>query len=123
MDEFRSPLFIVCAILFLVHQAAQYILKLSIPLADAYLDNLIAMPLILTLVQVERRHLFKRGPQYKLPVLEIGLATVYVSVVSEFLFPLLSTRFTYDTLDFIFFFLGAVLFYGVEKRSAISETT
>jgi hypothetical protein len=73
--------------------------------------------------QAERRHLFKKGPQYKLPVLEIGLATVYVSVVSEFLFPLLSTRFTYDTLDFIFFFLGAVLFYGVEKRSAISETT
>jgi hypothetical protein len=123
MEEFKSPLFIVCAFLFLLHQGLQHLLKFSVPLADAYLDNLVAMPLILTLLQAERRHLFKKGPQYKLPLLEIILATIYVSAISEFLFPVLTTRFTYDALDFVFFFLGAALFYSIEKQSAISDTS
>lgn len=107
-----------CVVLFLVHQVLQYMLNIRIALADAYLDNLLAMPIILTLLVAERRHLFKRGPDYRLPLLEVGLATLYISMVSELLFPLLSSRFTFDLLDYFFFISGAVLFIIVNRESA-----
>jgi hypothetical protein len=114
MEALKSPLFITSCILFIVHQLLQHVFKINIPLADEYLDNLLAMPIILPLLLVERRYLFKRGSTYRLPLLESILATIYVSLISELLFPLLSSRFTFDWLDFVFFFAGAGVYLVVE---------
>lgn len=116
MQTLKSPLFIVSIALFLLHQVLQHLLKISLPLADRYLDNLLAMPIILSLLLAERRHLFRRGNSYQLSWLEIVLATLYVSAISEWLFPVLSKRFTFDPLDFVFFFGGAGIFYLVHKQ-------
>lgn len=116
METLKSPLFIICCVLFLLHMIFQYSLKINIPLADAYLDNLLAMPIILTLLLAERRHIFHKGNAYQLPILDIFLATAYVSAISEWLFPWLSSRFTFDPLDFLFFFLGAGIFYLVTYK-------
>ena len=111
MKVLKSPLFIVCMVLLALHQFQQYVLKLSVPVADAYLDNLLAMPILLFLLVAERRLLFKRGAYYQLSMAEVVLATLYVSVISELLFPLLSSRFVFDWMDFLFFFIGAAIYY------------
>ena len=116
MKALKSPLFIICVILFLLHQLIQYVFKIKIAFADAYLDNLVAMPIILTLLHAERRYIFKRGVSYRLTTLEIILATIYIAVMSEVLFPLLSPRFTFDWFDFVFFFAGAALFLVTETK-------
>ena len=117
METLKTPLFVICSSLFLLHLVLQHLLKINLPLVDAYLDNLLAMPVILTLFLAERRHIFHKGLSYQLPLFEILLATAYVSAISEWLFPWLSSRFTFDPLDFLFFFLGAGLFYLVHNKS------
>jgi hypothetical protein len=106
-----SAAFVTCCILFLVHQLTQRVLHISIPLADSYLDNFLATPILLTLLLVERRTLFRYGLNYTLSVTEVGLATLFIAVVGEVLFPKLSREFTADWLDVVFYSLGSVLFY------------
>jgi hypothetical protein len=114
MQFFKSPLFIVCSILFLLHQLLQHVFSINIALADAYLDNIMAMPIVLTILQAERQILFKRALAYQLPVLEVFLATLYIILISELIFPLLTTRFTSDWLDVVFFLAGAGIYLIVE---------
>lgn len=117
----KSPFFLICCVLFLLHQLLQYGLQIYIPLADSYLDNLLAMPIMLTLLLAERRWLFRKGPHYHLSLLEILLTTLYISLISEFLFPKLSTRFTFDVLDFFFFFAGAGLYLLFIHRPMVTQ--
>ncbi len=116
METLKTPLFIISSTFFLLHQVLQYLFRINLPLADAYLDNLVAMPIILTLLLAERRHIFRKGHSYQLPHLEIILATLYVSAVSEWLFPCLSNLFTFDPLDFAFFFLGSAIYFLVHNK-------
>lgn len=60
MKIFKSPVFIICTILFLVHQIMQKGLDIHFNLLDRYLDNLLAMPIILTFLMLERRYLLGR---------------------------------------------------------------
>ncbi len=113
--------FIVCCILFVVHQLLQKVLHISIPLADQYLDNLLATPILLTLLVAEKRILFRRGGDYTLSVLEVCMATLLIALVSEYLFPYLSNEFTFDWADIVFYALGSMLFYFTINKSKIPK--
>lgn len=111
MKVLTSPVFIICALLFIVHQVLQKGLDITFSLIDRYLDNLLAMPIILSLLLVERQYLFKRGKTYRLPALEVVIATVFITLISEIVFPLLSKKFTTDWWDVVFLGLGSLIFY------------
>jgi hypothetical protein len=111
-----SPVFVICCVLFVAHQLAQRVLEMPIPFADNYLDNFLATPILLTLLLVGRRTLFKYGRDYTLSVPEVCLATVLISAVGEILFPELSENFTADWLDVLFYALGSVLFYATVNK-------
>ena len=111
-----SGSFIACCILFLAHQITQRVLELSIPFADNYLDNLLATPILLTLLLVERRILFRYGSDYTLTVQEVSMATVFIAVVGEVLFPALSREFIFDWLDVLFYSVGSFLFHITINR-------
>ncbi len=117
MAVLRSPVFIICISLFIVHQIVQKGLEISFPLFDRYLDNLLAMPVILTLLLAERQWLFKKGSSYKLPVLDITIATIYIIIITEVIFPLLSKNFITDWRDIIFYILGSVIFHLTINKS------
>lgn len=116
MALFRSPIFLSCLFLFIAHQLFQKVLNISLPLFDDYLDNLVAMPIILTIFLTEKRMLWGKGNNYKLPVLDIVLLTIYLSFISELVFPFLSNRFTADWLDVGCYVLGSYLFYKCMNR-------
>jgi len=105
-----------------LHQLVQYGLKIRLAIVDAYLDNLLAMPIILTLLKAERRYLFKRGVAYRLSLLEVLLATSYVSIISEWVFPYFSKRFVFDLLDFLFFFIGSLIYLWAEQRGPTAKS-
>lgn len=111
MKVLTSPVFIICALLFVVHQVLQKGLDITFPLVDRYLDNLLTMPIILSLLLVERQYLFKRGKAYRLSALDVAIATVFIALISEILFPLLSQKFTTDWWDVVFLALGSLIFY------------
>ncbi|WP_224996045.1 hypothetical protein [Cesiribacter sp. SM1] len=111
MKILKSPFFIVCCVLFLLHQLLQKGLGISFAYLDSYLDTLLAMPIVLTLLIAERRVLFRRGDNYRLTVLDVVVATFFIVVVSEVVFPAFSDRFTPDWLDVVCYVLGSILFY------------
>ncbi|WKN40533.1 hypothetical protein [Tunicatimonas pelagia] len=111
MKVLTSPVFIICALLFIIHQVLQKGLDITFPMVDRYLDNLLTMPIILSLLLVERQYLFKRGKAYRLLALDVVVATVFITLVSEILFPLFSDDFTTDWWDVAFLALGSLIFY------------
>ncbi len=117
MQLFTRPVFIVCCLLFLLHQLLQKICKVSIPFADAYLDNFLLMPILLTFWLAEKNWLFKTPPDYNLTKTELAVATFYLLLVTEGLFPLLSQRFTFDLFDIVVTALSSLTYFIFQKTS------
>lgn len=111
MSLLKSPVFIICSTLFILHQIIYVFFNGEIPFVDPYLDTLLAMPIILTLLLFERKYVFKWKGYYRLTKLEIILATVFVAFISEVIFPALSEEFTADWIDVLCFFIGGIIFY------------
>lgn len=118
MAVLRSPLFVVCLVLFVLHLILQKVMHIRLGWADNYLDSLLAMPVILSLWLAERQWLFKRGSTYRLSPLHVLLATLYIAFITEGLFPLLSARFTADWLDVACYAAGSFVFYFTINRTA-----
>lgn len=116
MNVLLRPLFILCSALFVLHQLTQWGMNTHIPWADAYLDNLVAMPVVLHLWLAEQRLLFKKGENFELPASRIIVATAYILLITELIFPLLSSRFTADAWDVLYTAAGALLYYFSAKR-------
>jgi hypothetical protein len=116
----RSPVFLILLLIFILHQVSQYILKIQLPFLNNYLDNFLAMPVILTLLLAEKKYIYKQKDQ-SLSLLFIILATLYVAFVTEWLFPLLSERFTTDWLDLVFYSFGSVFFYLFMNKTVVKE--
>lgn len=116
MNVLKSPVFIICCLLFALHQLLQKGLHISLPLIDNYLDNLLAMPIILTFLLVERRILFRRGKGYRLSAMDVVMATVYIVVIAEVIFPLFSDNFVTDWRDVIFYALGSLIYWFTINR-------
>ena len=115
MTTLRSPFFIICLLLFIIHQVMQKGMDIHYKWFDRYLDNLLAMPVILTLLQAERIFLFRKGSAYLLPLFEIVMATLYIILITEIIFPIFSKNFTPDWADIFFYFAGSLLFYMFNK--------
>jgi hypothetical protein len=95
-------------LLFLLsHQLTQYGLGWKLPLLDNYLDPLLTMPLLLGLIQLERRLFFN---QPRLSVIEIAVITVALSVLFEEVFPRWQPDFIRDWWDYLMYGLGSFFF-------------
>lgn len=117
MQTLRSPLFIVCLFLFIMHQVLQKLLHIYNFWIDSYLDNFLAMPIILSLWQFEKICLFRKGRSYKLSILEITVATIYISFITEIVFPMFSKEFEGDILDLLVYTLGSGVFFTYNNFS------
>ncbi len=116
----RSPLFLICLLVFILHQVSQYIFKIPLPFLNNYLDNFLAMPVILFLLLAEKKYIYKQKDQ-KLSLLFVIIATLYVALVTEWLFPLLSERFTPDWYDLVFYSLGSAFYYFFMNKIPVKE--
>lgn len=101
-------LFVSALSLFTAHQVAQKVWGLAVPVADAYLDPLLCMPLLLTGLAWQQQRLSGRP---RLRLAEIILATAMVAFFSEWMFPRWSDSFTADPWDVVAYFAGAGLFF------------
>ena len=101
--------FFVCA--FLLHQLLQYGFGFSIPFVDSHLDPFIAPIVLLGAWQFERNWLIqKKAISSRLFLAEVIALTIYVALIREFIFPLLSSKFYYDPYDFLAYTLGGITF-------------
>lgn len=87
-----------------------------------YLDPFCAAVLFLYLVKYEKKRLFG---QEQLHATELVTITVFLIVIFETVFPLLSNRFTADILDGIIVGAGTCwfeIFQRLEKKQIVKET-
>lgn len=109
-EMFLRPWFIVILTIALTHQVLQKIFSFNILVIDSYLDPFLFMPILLHLILFERRYIFGKGASYRLPWYQILTIILFVSIVSELLFPRWSAEFTADYIDVIVYFIGGIVF-------------
>ncbi|MCB2410913.1 magnesium citrate secondary transporter [Hymenobacter lucidus] len=80
------------------------------PLLTAYLSDLLAMPVILTLALVVQRRWVQRNAAFVLPDSWLLGAWLYVALWFEVALPLLSAQHVADPLDAVAYGLGTLFF-------------
>lgn len=108
MKVLKNPWWWLAVVAFVVHQGVQWGLGVHQAYVDAYLDPLLAMPVLLGLWLLERQLIFR---VQRLQLLETAVATVLLSVLLEEVFPRYEPGFRHDAVDYVFYALGGVYFY------------
>jgi len=98
----------------------QWCLDLHIRFTDNYLDPILAMPILLSIIDWELEF-FRNRP--KLNISEIIASFIIFSVIFECFFPYFSANFTKDYWDVLAYLLGATLYYLVRENEEMSKFT
>lgn len=88
----------------------------TLPVIHNYLDDVLAIPVILTLAVAIQRQWVYRNKHYTLSKIQIIFAVVYVSVLFEGVLPLCSLKYTRDLWDILAYFAGAFIFNKLLNR-------
>ena len=116
MRLLRNLAFIVPASLFWLTYTLEYFKIFTWPFVHYYLDDLLAIPVILTLVVAVQRQWVYRNPQYVLSKFQVIFAVVYISIWFEGIMPAFSGKYTRDFWDMLAYILGAWFFYRFVNR-------
>jgi hypothetical protein len=111
MTVFKNPFFYIPVLIFVVNQVLERYFKLFIPFAHSYLDDLLAIPVILGITLQIYRKIHPEKDTFSLTKIQILVAIIYVSVVFEWFLPRFSSTYTSDILDVICYFVGGFYFY------------
>jgi hypothetical protein len=101
-----NPWFLASGGLFIVHYILQHA-ALKLPLADAYLDDLLCMPVVLSISLAAMRFLYSKT---RLTTAQILFTFIYCSVLFEVFLPMISRTYTGDVTDVVLYALGAWFF-------------
>lgn len=107
---FQNRAFLLAAGLYALHFGAGKA-GLSLPLLQHYLNDLLCMPLVLTLTLFLQRSFTFRDPGHVFTKHQVGIAVLYYSVAFELVLPPFLPRYTADPLDVLAYALGGWFFY------------
>ena len=116
MQILRNPFFILFCCLFWLTYLLEYFHVFTLPVIHNYLDDVLAIPVILTLAVAIQRQWVYRNKHYTLSKIQIIFAVVYVSVLFEGVLPLCSLKYTRDLWDILAYFAGAFIFNKLLNR-------
>jgi len=109
-------IWLACIGLFLVHQLLQKGLHWECYFLDSFMDPFLSMPILLGGIQLERTFLLRQfkgihtASTYQFTLLEIGVLSLFFSLLFEEGFPYWSAQFTRDSWDYLAYFLGSCFF-------------
>ena len=109
-------LFVLASSLFLLNQIAEKCFQIFVPFWHAYGDDLLCMPVVLTIALYLQRRFTFRNPNYIFSKTQIIVAVAYYAFVFEYVLPKYHAAYTADKFDVIAYSLGAWLFYGYINR-------
>jgi hypothetical protein len=114
MGALKHPIFIIASLLFLGNYSLE-IAGYSIPGVHAYMDDLLCLPVVLTLVLSVFQKL--RSPSFTFQASHIIFAALYFAFAFEWLLPKYSPAYVSDPWDVLCYSLGALVFYVFQNRS------
>ena len=116
MTVLKKPHFWLPALVFWVNQYLEKIQEIFIPYMHRYLDDLLAMPVILGITLQLFRWAYRKKESFIFTKMQILVGTAYISFIFEVLLPQWSDRYTADPFDLLCYGLGAVYFYFFINR-------
>jgi hypothetical protein len=117
--ELRRPAFWLPLLVYLLYQTNARLWHQPLPaLVTAYLSDLLALPVILTLALVVQRRWVQRQAAFALPDSWLLGAWLYVSVWFELVMPWRAGTFVGDWLDVVAYGLGTLFFRQLLNRPA-----
>jgi len=115
MNIIKHPAFVFIIIVAAIIYAAK-LMNVTLPKwTSFYLNDLLCMPIVLSLSLAAIRYLKKDDLLY-IPPLAIILITAYYSFHFEWLLPQFNSRYTSDWIDVLLYVSGAGVFYAFQKR-------
>jgi hypothetical protein len=112
-----NPVFLVCLSLATINQVLEKGFGLFIPIAHSYLDDLLCLPIVLTIGLSMYRY-FK--PEYRLTLVHMLPVLVVYSVYFEWYLPQFSTTATSDPIDIVMYVLGLTVFgYFINRNDEL----
>ena len=108
-------LFFICGFLFLLNEGLDY-LEYDLPVFwNHYLNDLLAMPIVLMLCLILTR-LIHKNKSIRLSLFTTCSVAALYAVYFELYLPGRSARYTADLLDALLYFCGALLFYFLQPE-------
>ena len=120
MRTFTHPVFIVCLVLFGLNQLLEWQQIYIAPLHH-YLDDLLCMPLVLTIALAAER-LYFGNYSFVLPLKYSCWAVLLFSAFFEEFLPRFSSIYTADSWDVLCYSCGAVVFYFTINKTSEPAT-
>lgn len=111
MSVFKNPYFFISVLLFAGNQVLEKGFGIFVPLVHAYLDDLLAIPVILGITLQVYRWIHPLKENFRFKKEHIFVAFLYVSVVFEGFLPWYSDQYVRDYWDILCYGLGAIFFY------------
>lgn len=111
MSVFKNPYFFLPLLLFAGNQVLEKSLGIFVPWIHAYLDDLMAMPVILGITLQIYRWIHPQKDFFSFKKQQVWVALIYVSLVFEAFLPWVSTDYRSDSWDVVCYAMGAFLFY------------
>jgi hypothetical protein len=87
----------------------------STPFLRGYLDDILAIPIVLSSVLGIMRFIFQREVNYFSPLL-IAFTVVLFAIAFEFALPNYSSTYTADIWDVVCYAIGALIFWQYQKH-------
>lgn len=80
------------------------------PLLESYLDDILCLPIILSITLYAHRRFRVNSNRFRLPLLHILIAFVVIAIGFEVVYPLMTSHGTADVADLLAYGGGAVIF-------------
>ncbi|MFC4870360.1 magnesium citrate secondary transporter [Negadavirga shengliensis] len=116
MSVIKNPFFLLPCLLFWINQYFEKTQGTFIPIVHSYLDDLLAMPVILGITLQIYRWLHPLKQTLVFTKLQIAVAVAYISLIFEILLPIWSDVYVRDIWDVFCYVLGAIYFYHLINK-------
>ncbi|WP_375584470.1 magnesium citrate secondary transporter [Cyclobacterium xiamenense] len=116
MPVYSNIWFLLPVVLFWVNQYLERVQEVRLPLVHSYLDDLLAMPVILGLTLQLYRCIHPLKERLVFSVGQVLVGFVYVSLLFEVLLPAWSATYVRDAWDVGCYFLGSAYFYALINK-------
>lgn len=110
MKQLFDPLFIAYCLAWCVIHLFRYAGQ-PLPLLNGHLTDFLAVPAMAHVAVTFTRRWIVRDRSYTYPLSYLLFIALYVSVVSEWIMPNYSTKYTRDGWDVVAYFAGSIFYY------------
>ncbi len=122
MSVIKNPFFIFCCLVFWFNQGIERIWNIYIPYVHAYLDDLLAMPVIFGITLQVFRWIHPLKAAFTFTKIQLFVGWLYFSLIFEVFLPWRSDIYTADPWDVVCYGIGTFLFYKIINKPASSNS-